>query len=169
MKSNREIVPLVWSLVGAAVALGIAFAVLPMSAEWTLASLGGSTLFLFGETTAPAAQPRALFGGHLGGALIGICCYRWFGDATWVYVAAEVLAVAYMLGTRTAHPPAAANPWIMIHTHAAFAALLQPVLIGTLALACTAWCWSRLVPGAPRYPSRVDQPAPPHPLEGWRA
>jgi CBS-domain-containing membrane protein len=36
-----------------------------------LASLGGSTVFLFALRDTEAAQPRALFGGHFGGALIG--------------------------------------------------------------------------------------------------
>jgi len=43
----------------------------PPSAPLFLASLGGSAVFLFGLTRAPAAQPRALFGGHTGGALLG--------------------------------------------------------------------------------------------------
>jgi CBS-domain-containing membrane protein len=159
---------LAWCLLGAAIGLALAFWVLPQASEWTLASLGGSALFLFGETTSAAAQPRALFGGHLGGALIGICCYRWFGDATWVYVAAEVVTFAYMLATRTAHPPAAANPWIMIHGAAGFSALLQPVLLGVGILALVAFAWSRAVPGAPRYPVQWRTGAPREPLEGWR-
>ncbi|WP_256377075.1 HPP family protein [Nitrosospira multiformis] len=82
-----------------------------------LASPGGSAVFLFGLTRAPAAQPRALFGGHPGGALIGIACYQLFGDSLWVYALAQVLALWYMLLTRTVHPPAGANPMIMIHAH----------------------------------------------------
>ncbi len=45
-------------------------------------------VFLFALTETEAAQPRALFGGHLGGALIGILAFRFFGDALWVSVIA---------------------------------------------------------------------------------
>src|SRR6185503_1412285 len=109
-------------------------------------SLGGSTVFLFGLTRAPAAQPRALFGGHFGGALIGIACYQLFGDALWVYVVAQVVTLIYMMLTQTMHPPAGANPLLMIHAHANFSALLIPVGSGVLILALTAVVWSRLWP-----------------------
>jgi CBS-domain-containing membrane protein len=65
----------------------------PPASPFFFASLGGSAVFLFGLTRAPAAHPRALFGGHLGGALIGIVCYQLFGDSLWVYALAQVLAI----------------------------------------------------------------------------
>jgi Na+/melibiose symporter-like transporter len=86
-------------------------------------------VFLFGLTRAAAAQPRALFGGHLGTALIGIACFQIFGDALWVYGLAEVLALWYMLLARAGHPPAGANPLIMIHYHADFPSLLGTVVM----------------------------------------
>lgn len=84
----------VWCMFGAAA--GILFAlwlVAPPVSSFLLASLGGSAVFLFGLTRAPAAQPRALFGGHLGGAFIGIACYQCFGEALWVYALAQVLTL----------------------------------------------------------------------------
>ena len=53
----------------------------------------------FWSHATPAAQPRALFAGHLGGAFIGITRYRCFGDAPWVYALAQVLTLGYMLLT----------------------------------------------------------------------
>ena len=52
-------------------------------------------MFLFGLTRAPAAQPRALMGGHLGGAAIGILCYQALGDAAWVSVLAVGLTLVF--------------------------------------------------------------------------
>jgi CBS-domain-containing membrane protein len=95
-----------------------------------LASLGGSTIFLFALTDAEAVQPRALFAGHLGGALIGILCFQFFGDALWVSVIALVLTMVVMVATRTIHPPAGANPLLMVHHHADFLALVKPVGLG---------------------------------------
>jgi CBS-domain-containing membrane protein len=150
------------SAVGAALGL---FAVLefvdPPSTPLFLASFGGSAVFLFGLTRAPAAQPRALFGGHVGAALIGALCYRFLGDALWVYVLALVLTLVFMLATKTVHPPAGANPLIMMHAHASLAAILQPVAVGVAVLAVVAAVWSRLVPGMMHYPCRWFEKSPP--------
>ncbi len=147
---------------GSAVGVGLTVWALDLpSSPLLLASLGGSAVFLFGLTRAPAAQPRALFGGHLGGALIGVLCVQWFGDAPWVYVLSVVLTLVYMLATRTVHPPAGANPLIMVHGHAGLGALWQPVGLGILILAVVAAVWSRLVPGMVHYPVKWLERSPP--------
>ena len=127
---------LLWCALGSAAGIGLAlFLVAAPASRLLLASLGGSAVFLFGLTRAPAAQPRALFGGHLGGAFIGIACYQAFGDALWVYVLAQVLALRCMLLTKTVHPPAGADPLIMIYGHASLLALWQLVFLGVFSLA----------------------------------
>lgn len=147
---------------GAATAIGLALWALDLpSSPLLLASLGGSALFLFGLTRAPAAQPRALFGGHLGGALIGVLCFQCFGDALWVYVLSLALTLIYMLITKSVHPPAGANPLIMVHAHAGLIALWQPVGVGILILAVVAVVWSRLVPGVVHYPTKWFDKSPP--------
>src|SRR5712664_3595339 len=156
-ESNRSVADVIarlsWCAAGSAIALGLVlWLVDPPSMPLLLASFGGSTVFLFGLTRAPAAQPRALVGGHLGGALIGVLCFQGLGDATWVYLVAMVLTLVFMLATKTVHPPAGANPLIMVHAHAGFDALWQPVLLGVLVLLSVAMIWSRLFPGMVHYP-----------------
>ena len=165
----RTALRLSWCALGAAAGIGLAlYLVAPPASPFLLASLGGSAVFLFGLTRAPAAQPRALFGGHLGGALIGIACYQAFGDAPWVYVLAQVLALCCMLLTRTVHPPAGANPLIMIYGHSGLLALWQPVFIGVASLAAVAVVWSRLYPGLSRYPVAWLERSPPSTFwGGW--
>jgi CBS-domain-containing membrane protein len=158
----RDLGCLMLRAVGAAIAIGLAlWAVGTPSSPFLLASLGGSTIFLFGLTGAPAAQPRALFAGHLGSAFIGILCFQMFGDTLWTYILALVLAFIFMLSTKTVHPPAGANPLIMIHEHAHFSALWQPVGLGILILALVAIVWTRLIPRTVHYPAGWFEKSPP--------
>jgi len=160
---------LLWCALGAGAGLSLALSlVAPPASPFLLASLGGSTIFLFGLTRAPAAQPRALFGGHLGGALIGIVCYQAFGDGLWVYALAAVLTLSCMLVTKTVHPPAGANPLLMLSSHSGLSALWQPVFVGVLTLALVAVVWSRLYPGLSRYPVAWLARSPPSTFwGGW--
>ncbi len=149
----KSIAHLIWCAVGAAIGIGLALWVVGApSSPLILASLGGSTVFLFGLTHAAAAQPRALFGGHLGSALIGVLCFQAFGDVYWVWILSVVLAFVFMMTTKTIHPPAGANPLIMVHGHYGFQALWQPVGLGIVILALVAALWSRIAPGINHYP-----------------
>ena len=70
-------------------------------------------------------------------------------------------SLAFMLATRTVHPPAGANPVIMVYAQAHWGALLNPVLLGVGCLIAVAMVWSRLYPGLVHYPVSPLQPSPP--------
>lgn len=152
---------LLWVLLGASVAISLALWATNVFSPLMLASLGGTALFLFVMTSAPAAQPRAVFGAHLISALIGIVAYRLFGDAFWVYILALVVTIAVLLLLRCVHPPAGANPLIMIHGHADFIHLGISVLSGVSIIFVVAFIWSRLGVGSVKYPVSWTQASPP--------
>jgi CBS-domain-containing membrane protein len=118
-------------------------------------------VFLFVLTRAPAAQLRAILGGHLGGAFFGIACAQFLGSSLLAYALAVNLSLGFMLATRTVHPPAGANPAIMVYAHAHWWALLKPVLLGAACLIGVAVVWSRLYPGLAHYPVSQLEPSPP--------
>jgi CBS-domain-containing membrane protein len=154
---------LVWVTLGSSIAITAALWVTGNSTSpLLLASLGGSTLFLFGLTTLPPAQPRALFGGHLIGALVGIGAYQFAGDALWVMALSVVLTILLMLLTKTVHPPAGANPLILIQAQAGLIHLGAVVMLGVLTIFIVAYVWSRLGVGHYKYPLRWNQPSPPN-------
>ncbi len=132
---------LAWCLIGAGAGISLAlYLVGPPNTPFVLASLGGSSIFLFGLTRAPAAQLRAIVGGHLGGACIGIACAQFLGSSLLAYALAVSLSLGFMLATRTVHPPAGANPVIMVYAQAHWWALLNPVLLGGRAWCAWQWC-----------------------------
>jgi CBS-domain-containing membrane protein len=152
---------LLWCLCGAGAGLAAALWLTgPPHSPFLLASLGGTAVFLFGLTKAPAGQPRAVLGGHLGGAALGVACYQLLGDTMASYVVAEMLTLGWMLLARAVHPPAGANPLLMIHVHADWSALWSPVLLSVTVMMLVAAVWSRLVPGMNRYPVSVMEPSP---------
>jgi len=158
---KKILLRLLWVSIGASVAISLALLATKASSPLLLASLGGTTLFLFGLSTTPAAQPRAVFGGHLFSSLIGVLCVQFLGDATWVSVVAVVITICVLLLTRTVHPPAGANPLIMIQAHANFTHIGLTVLVGISIITLIAWIWSRLVNGTKTYPVSWTQPSPP--------
>jgi CBS-domain-containing membrane protein len=83
------------------------------------------------------------------------------GSGLAAYAFAVAAGLGLMLATRTVHPPAGANPLIMIYAHAQWSALLFPVFTGVAVLAVVAVVWSRLYPGLARYPVSLMEPSPP--------
>ena len=158
---KTQLLRLLWVLLGSSVAISLALWATNTESPLMLASLGGTALFLFALTTAPAAQPRAVFGAHLISSLIGIIAYQLFGDAFWVSIAAVVVTIGVLLLTRCVHPRAGANPLIMIQAHAGFIHLGITVLLGVTIIFAVAFIWSRLGVGSRKYPISWTQPSAP--------
>ncbi|WP_152394550.1 HPP family protein [Paenibacillus guangzhouensis] len=104
------------------------------SAEWLMAPFGASCVLAFGVWDAPLSQPRNIIGGHLVSAAIGLLLFHLFGNSFWVIALGVGLAIALMHLTRTTHPPAGANPIVVIMAGSSWTFLINPVLIGSLVI-----------------------------------
>ena len=103
-----------------------------------------SILLVMGTPDAAPAQPRALIGGHLVSTLVGIVVLYAAGSSPLAAAVAVGLAMLAMHLTRSFHPPAGIDPFIVVHYATPWTYLLMPVLAGVLLLAAFAFVWHNL-------------------------
>ena len=100
-----------------------------------IAPFGASSVLLFAAPESQFAQPRNLVLGHLIATLVGLGVFMLAGSGLWQMAFAVGLAIALMQITRSVHPPAGADPLvIMLGGTAKPLFLIFPVLIGVLLL-----------------------------------
>lgn len=100
--------------------------------EWLVAPFAGSCVLAFGAWNAPFSQPRNIIGGHLLTSTIGIVTYSLLGDTILSISLALSLSMFLMMMTKTVHPPAGANPLIIMLNGYTWHYLIAPVLIAAL-------------------------------------
>lgn len=112
---------------------GLIYLTQHLHSQWIMASLGGSCALAFGLWQAPVSQPHSIIAGHALSSMIALVMYHLAGNGAVIIGLAVALAVSVMMLTRTMHPPAAANPLVIMFEgshHWEF--LLFPVLTGAL-------------------------------------
>ena len=102
-----------------------------------------SIALVIGSPDLPAAQPRALIGGHFISTLVGLALVKSIGPQPWVAAIAVGLAVLAMIATDTFHPPAGINPLLVVSANLSWQFLIAPVLAGALMLALFGVIWHR--------------------------
>lgn len=125
-------------------------------ASLLMAPFGATCVLLFAAPDVPLAQPRNVIGGHLVATIVGLLFVHFLPDINAIETGAAVgLAIALMQATRTVHPPAGADPLVVIALGAAtpWSFLVTPVLAGSLILVMIALVVNNVGPGArwPRY------------------
>lgn len=104
---------------------------------WLMAPFGATCVLLFAVPTSPLAQPRNVIGGHLLSATVGLIALYGFGDSIMVLALAVGIATMLMQYFRAVHPPAGANPLVIIlagQGAVGFDYLFTPVLVGSVTL-----------------------------------
>lgn len=116
-----------------------------------IAPFGASCVLLFAVPASPLAQPRNVIGGHMLSALIGLAVLAAMGPSPAAMAVAVGLAIAAMRLTGTLHPPAGADPIVVMAAGAPWWFFAVPVGVGAAILVVCAVVYHRLVTGLP-YP-----------------
>lgn len=129
-----------WSWIGAFFGVSlISYLSYNKGIELLIPPFGATCALLFGMPSNPLAQPRNVIGGYFISSFIGIMLGNLCGATWWVYGLAVATALVAMELTDTLHPPAAADPILLIMAdEISLRFLISPILIGSLFLVLTA-------------------------------
>jgi CBS-domain-containing membrane protein len=154
MRIDRKYLSMVAGAAGGSVAIGIMY-LLSFETEFPLASIPFATsiVLMTGSPEAAPARPRALVGGHVLSALVGVLALKLAGPEAWVAALAVGLAMLAMLLTDSFHPPAGINPLIIVVNGMSWSFILVPVAAGALILLAYSWVWTNYV-RRQRWPDR---------------
>lgn len=111
--------------------------------QWTgyvylMAPFGATCVILYAVAQSPLAQPRNVIFGHVLSAFIGLLLLKLFGVSIFSIALSVGSAIAFMQLCRCVHPPAGANPLVILltaqHVQYDWSFLLFPVLFGAVGL-----------------------------------
>ena len=114
-------------------------------AIWLIPPFGASMVLVMAVYESPLAKPKNLILGHILSALSGVIIFYLLGN-TFVSLGLGVaLAVFVMMITNTVHPPAGANPIIVILTGQSIRFVFLPVAVGAVIIVVFAYLYNKLL------------------------
>ncbi len=130
---NKFVLPLIAG-VGASVAIGLLsyFDATLTNVTLLMAPFGATAVLVFGVPESPLAQPKNVILGHFITAFIGVFFVQMIGVSPLSLAIATGIGVSAMLLTKTTHPPAGANPILIMLSGQGWLFLVTPVLIGAV-------------------------------------
>ncbi len=118
---------------------------------WIMVPFGATCVLAFALPESPLAQPRHIVGGHLVTAGVGLAVLYFLGQGIWVSALAVALGIVCMQILRVTHPPAGANPLLILALEPSWLFLISPVLLGSLMIVLISYLCHR-IKGDVRYP-----------------
>lgn len=138
-----------WLIAGvgaaACIALLASMQELEPSAAWLMAPFGATMVILFALPQSPLAQPRNIVFGHLLTTLVGLVLLTVAPVEPWSLGLGVGLAVMVMMATKTVHPPAGANPLVVMLSSQPWSFALFPVLAGAVLIVLFGVLYHRFV------------------------
>ncbi|MDQ7733031.1 HPP family protein [Halomonas sp. SpR1] len=123
------------------------------NALWLMAPFGATMVILFGLPASPLAQPRNIVAGHLITAALGLMVAHFLGVHEWTLGLAVGLSIVTMMLSNTIHPPAGANPLLIMLAGENWHFLVTPVASGAILMVGFGYVYHRFISGQP-YPQR---------------
>ena len=145
--NNNKIINAILSALGALIFISF-LAFLDRSFEsmiWLIPPFGASMVLVMAVHESPLAKPKNILLGHILSALSGVIILYLIGDNFLALGIAVALAVFVMIVTDTIHPPAGANPIIVILTGQGISFVLFPVAVGAFMLVVFAYLYNKLL------------------------
>jgi CBS-domain-containing membrane protein len=154
MRQDRRFGLMVAGAAGGSVAIGLMY-LLSLQTEFPLAAIPFATsiVLVTGTPEAQPARPRALVGGHILSAIVGVLAVKIAGPQPWVAALAVGLAMLAMLATDSFPPPAGINPLIIVMHSMSWSFVAVPVAAGALLLLAYTFVWTNAVRRSP-WPER---------------
>ena len=112
---------------------------------WLIPPFGASMVLVMAVHESPLAQPKNLILGHILSALSGVLIYTLLGQTFYALGAGVALAIFVMMITKTIHPPAGANPIIVILGGKGVSFVLLPVAVGALIIIIFAMIYNKIL------------------------
>jgi len=124
-----------------------------------IASMGASAVLLFAVPHGALSQPWAVAGGHLISGVIGITCFKFFGNTFVVAGLAVGIAIGAMYYLRCIHPPGGATALTVVVggsviTDLGYQYLLVPIAVNLLAILLVSVVYNALFTWR-RYPAHL--------------
>ena len=145
--NKQALINALFSSLGAFVCIGF-LAYLNSSIEgaiWLIPPFGASMVLVMAVYESPLAKPKNLILGHILSALSGVIIFYLLGNTFISLGLGVALAVFVMMITNTVHPPAGANPIIVILTGQTLSFVFLPVAVGALIIVVFAYLYNRLL------------------------
>lgn len=111
--------------------------------HWLMAPFGATMVILFGLPSSPLAQPKNIVMGHILTATIGLIILNLIGFNEWSLGIAVGLSVFAMMITNTIHPPAGANPLVIMLAGEEWSFLIMPVALGAVLIVLIGFVYHR--------------------------
>ena len=145
--NKQALINALFSSLGAFVCIGF-LAYLNSSIEgaiWLIPPFGASMVLVMAVYDSPLAKPKNLILGHILSALSGVIIFYLLGNTFISLGLGVALAVFVMMMTNTVHPPAGANPIIVILTGQSINFVFLPFAVGAFIIVVFAYLYNRLL------------------------
>ena len=145
--NKQALINALFSSLGAFVCIGF-LAYLNSSIEgaiWLIPPFGASMVLVMAVYDSPLAKPKNLILGHILSALSGVIIFYLLGNTFISLGLGVALAVFVMMMTNTVHPPAGANPIIVILTGQSISFVFLPVAVGAIIIVVFAYFYNKIL------------------------